>query len=72
MDSKRHIKGQAVILVTEGTTMWYPSVALLCEKKKLCRSTVFKALAGDGKLPTIPPSYVDYACEHYDVEDILW
>ena len=52
--------------------MWYPSVALLCEKRKLCRSTVFKALAGDGKLPTIPPSYVDYACEHYDVEDILW
>ncbi len=68
----RHISGQPVILVTEGTTVWYPSVALLCERNNLCRSTVFKALKEDGALPTIPPSYVDYACEGYDVEDILW
>lgn len=69
---RKHIKGASVIYMTEGTTLWYPSVALLCEKQKLNRSTVFKALKEDGALPTIPPSYVDYACENYDVEDIVW
>lgn len=71
MGRVRHIKGKSIILITEGTTCWYPSVAMLCERRNLCKSTVFLALKKDGALPTIPPSFVDYACEDYDVEDMI-
>ncbi len=71
MGRVRHIKGKPIILITEGTTYWYPSVAMLCERRNLCKSTVFLALKKDGALPTIPPSFVDYACEDYDVEDMI-
>ena len=60
---------KSVIWITEAGTYWYPSVVLLSRAVGLDRSTVFRALAGDGKMPTSPPSYVDYALENYDVED---
>lgn len=60
---------KSVILITESGTYWYPSVISLSKAVGMDRSTVFRALAGDGKMPTSPPSYVDYALEKYDVED---
>ncbi len=59
-----------VIWITEKGTVWFPSVILLCHAVGLGRSTVFRALVGDGKLPTTPPTYVDYSVEDYDVEDM--
>lgn len=60
---------KSVIWITERGTYWYPSVILLSKAAGMNRSTVFRALARDGKIPTSPPSYVDYATEDYDVED---
>ena len=60
---------KSVVLITERGTYWYPSVILLSKAVGMDRSTVFRALARDGKIPTSPPCYVDYAMEDYDVED---
>ena len=60
---------KSVIWITESGTYWYPSVILLSKAVGMDRSTVFRALAKDGKIPTSPPSYVDYAAKNYDVED---